>query len=57
MTIQDEKDKLMGLGTSRSLDEEVVLLSSEFDQTVTINVVNPAPVPVNFEISIHKIQW
>jgi hypothetical protein len=57
LIIQDEEAKLIGLGTSRSLDEEVVLLSSEFDQTVTLNVVNPAPVPVDFEISIHKIRW
>ena len=57
LIIQDKEAKLIGLGTSRSLDEEVVLLSSEFDQTVTINVVNPAPGPVDFEISIHKIRW
>ena len=57
LIIQDEKAKLIGLGTSRSLDEEVVLLSSEFNQAVTINVVNTAPIPVNFEISIHKIHW
>jgi S1-C subfamily serine protease len=57
LIIQDEEAKLIGLGTNPSLDEEVVLLSSEFNQTVTINVVNPAPVSVNFEVSIHKIHW
>ena len=57
LIIQDEEANLIGLGTSRSLDDEVVLLSSEFDKTVTINVVNTAPVPVDFEISIHTIRW
>jgi S1-C subfamily serine protease len=57
LVIQDDNAKLIGLGTSRSLDEEVLFLSSAFNQTVTINVVNSAPVPVNFEISIHKIHW
>ena len=57
LAIQDANAKLIGLGTSRSVDEEVVLLSSTAHQTVTMHVVNTAQVPVNFDIALYKIRW
>jgi hypothetical protein len=54
--IHAPNSQLIGLGTSRSLDHEFVFLSNEWHQTGTIHVVNTAPVPVSFEISVQKIQ-
>ena len=44
LVIQDQSNQLVGLGTSRSVESELVFLSTEWNQTVSISVVNPSPV-------------
>jgi S1-C subfamily serine protease len=57
LVIKGAQANLIGLGTTRSVENEIVFLSSDVTQTVTIAVVNPALVPVDFVLSIYEIQW
>jgi hypothetical protein len=57
IVILNKGGNTIGYGGSDDLENELVFLSSEYDQTVTIGVLNTAPVPVDFGVSLYKIRW
>jgi S1-C subfamily serine protease len=57
IAIADQSGNLMGLGTTEEPGVEVVLLANDYDQVVTINVLNPTPAPLDFGVSLYEIRW
>jgi S1-C subfamily serine protease len=55
--IWDEEGKLMGYGSSNAKGQELVLLSSTYDQTITIGVLNFDETPADFGLTLYRIVW
>jgi len=57
IVILNRAGNMIGYGGGDGLESELVFLSSEHDQTVTIVVLNTSPVPVDFGVALFQIRW
>ncbi len=57
LAVLDGQGKIIGLSDLRGKDFELLLISSEYYQKVTINVLNYDAGPANFGLKVYSINW